>query len=148
MEAIVPNLWVPVSTLAPETTALEVHPPKKQKGKRVAKEKKVIQIYLEASSTFERKSEINVLAKDFPYPEFMDKELMTPTLLEQLRGDDSGLVEKFQWAGYMLLKSAMLLRYSDPVISSGIQAIQEVKDFEERINLLEKEKLASEKANK
>ena len=37
-----------------------------------------------------------MLAKDFPYLEFMDKELMIPVLLEQLRGDDDSLVEKFQ----------------------------------------------------
>ena len=34
-------------------------------------------------------------AKDFLYVEFMDKELMTLALLEQLRGDDDSLVEKF-----------------------------------------------------
>ena len=44
----------------------------------------------------EGKSKISVAAKDFPYVEFMDKELMTLALLEQLRGgDDDSLVEKF-----------------------------------------------------
>lgn len=68
----------------------------------------------------ESKSEINVLANNFPYPELMDKELMTPAYLEQLRGDDDGLVEKFQWAGRMLLKSTAIFRYSELVISSAV----------------------------
>ena len=82
--------------------------------------------------------EISVLAKDFPYSELMDNELMTPALLEQLRGDDDNLEENFQWAGYLLLKSAMLLRYSKPIISFGVQAIEEVKDLKKRITLLQK----------
>ena len=46
----------------------------------------------------------------------------------------------------MLLKSAIIFRYSKQVISSGIWAIQDVKDLEERVTLLQNEKLALEKA--
>ena len=35
------------------------------------------------------------MTKDFPYPEFMDKELMTPATLERLEGDEDDLVAKF-----------------------------------------------------
>ena len=56
------------------------------------------------------------------------------------------LVEKFQWAGHVLLKLVALLRYSEPVISSSIRAIGEVKDLKEKVALLQDEKLASEKA--
>ena len=85
------------------------------------------------------------MAKDFPYPEFMDKELMTSAYLVQLRGDDEDLVEKFHWASRMLLKLVALFKYLEPVISSGIRAIHLVKDLEERITLLQNEKLALEK---
>ena len=135
-----------VFTSAFDTFALKIHPPKKQKGKKIAKEKKIIQVDPEDSPNLEGKSEISVLAKDFPYPEFMDKKVMIPALLEQLRGDDDGLIEKFQWVYRMLLKSVALLTYSDSVISSGVRAIQEFKELEERISLLQKEKLALEKA--
>ena len=57
-------------------------------------------------------------------------------------------MEKLQWAGRMLLKSATLFRYLEPVISSGIRAIREVKDLEEKVNLLQSEKMALEKQNK
>ena len=72
----------PVFKLALDASAPKIHPPKMQKRKKVVKEKKVIQIDDEGSLTLEGKSEISVLAKDFFYPEFMDKELMTPTLIE------------------------------------------------------------------
>ena len=62
----------------------EIHPPKKQKRKKVAKEKKVIQVDPKNSITLEGKSEISMLANDFLYSEFMDKELMTPAILKQL----------------------------------------------------------------
>lgn len=52
----------------------------------MAKEKKIIQLDPEDSPTMENKLEINVLVKNFPYLVFMDKELMTPTCLEQLPG--------------------------------------------------------------
>ena len=52
----------------------------------------------------------------------MDKELMTLASFEQLQGNEDDLVEKFQWAGRMLLKSVAILRYSGPMISSGVQA--------------------------
>ena len=52
----------------------------------MAKEKKIIQLDPEDSPTVENKLEINVLVKNFPYLVFMDKELMTPTCLEQLPG--------------------------------------------------------------
>ena len=35
------------------------------------------------------------MEKEFPYPEFMDMELMVPTLLERLEGDDKNLAAKF-----------------------------------------------------
>ena len=56
--------------------------------------------------------EANVLAKDFPYPQFMDNELISPTGLEQLKGDENSLVDKLQWAGRMLLKSYAACQYS------------------------------------
>ena len=87
-----------------------------------------------------------MLAKDFPYSKFMNKELITPALLEQLRGDDDYLVENFQWASRVLLKSAVLLSYSKLIISSGVRAIGEAKDLKERITLLQNEKRALEKA--
>ena len=52
------------------------------------------------------------MEKEFPYPEFMDRELMVPALLEYLEGNDKNLETKFQWAGRVLLKSVALLRYS------------------------------------
>ena len=128
----------PVFKSTLNASAPKVPSPKKQKRKKVAKEKKIIQVDLEDTPTLEGKLDISVLAKDFPYPEFMDRELMTPALLEQLWADDDGLEEKFPWVGRVLLKSTMLLRYSEPVISSGVRAIREVKDLEERIILLEK----------
>ena len=55
---------------------------KEPKGKKAAKEKKVIQVDLEDSPTLKPKSEFNILAKDFPYLEFMDKVLMTSAYLQ------------------------------------------------------------------
>ena len=46
----------------------------------------------------------------------------------------------------MLLKSMAVIRYLELEISSGVQAIEEVKDLKERITLLQKEKLDMEKA--
>ena len=71
---------------------------------------------------------------------------MTPALLEQLRDDDESLVEKFQWASCVLLKSKALLKCLEPVISSGVRAIGEVKDLKKRVTLFQDEKLALEKA--
>ena len=88
------------------------------------------------------------MEKEFPYPEFMDKELMVPTLLERLEGDDENLVAKFQWAGRALLKSAALLRYSEPVVTSGVRALEVVKVLKEKISLLQNEKEALEKAKR
>lgn len=68
---------------------------KETKGKNVTKEKKVILVDLENSPALGNKSEINVLARDFAYLEFMDKEIMTLACLKQLRGDDKSLVERF-----------------------------------------------------
>ena len=73
----------------------EIQPLKWQKGKKAAKEKKVIQADLTSAPALEAKSEVNVMTKDFPYPEFMDKELMTPATLERLEGDEDDLVAKF-----------------------------------------------------
>ena len=61
----------------------------------MTKEKKVILVDLENSPALGNKSEINVLARDFAYLEFMDKEIMTLACLKQLRGDDKSLVERF-----------------------------------------------------
>ena len=76
------------------------------------------------------------MEKEFPYPEFMGRELMVLALLECLEGDDENLAAKFQWAGRVLLKSAALLRYSEPVVTYGIQALSEVKDLKEKLSLL------------
>ena len=57
----------------------------------MAKEKKIIQVDLKVSPTLEAKTKMNILAEDFPYPEFMDKDLMPPTCLEQLWGDEDSL---------------------------------------------------------
>ena len=72
----------------------KIQPLKRQKGNK-AEEKKVVQADLTGASALEAKSEVNVMTKDFPYPEFMDKELMTPAALERLEGDEDDLVAKF-----------------------------------------------------
>ena len=110
--------------------------PSEKRGKKAVKEKNVIQAAPEGSSTLEGKLETYVLAKDFLYLEFIDKELMTPTLLKHLRVNDDNLADKFQWIGHLLLKSAVVIRYSEPVISSRVRAIEKVKDLKERITLL------------
>ena len=46
----------------------------------------------------------------------------------------------------MLLKATTILRCSEPVVSTGIQASREVKDLGENIRLLKVEKLALEEA--
>ena len=66
---------------------------KKQKWKKV----EVIQLESKVPLTSEANLELNILAKIFSYPQFMDKELMTPVCLEQLWGDEDDLEEKFQW---------------------------------------------------
>ena len=96
-----------VFTSTLNTSTPKVDFPKKQKGKGVAKRKKVIQVDLEDSPNLEGKSEISVLAKDFPYPKFMDKELMIPALFEQLWGDDDGLTDKFQRASRVVEVSSV-----------------------------------------
>lgn len=69
---------------------------KKQKGKKVAKDKRIVQVDLiDHTPILENKSKANVMAKDFPNPEFMDKELMNPAALERLKGDEEDLVSKF-----------------------------------------------------
>ena len=45
---------------------------------------------------------------------------MVPALLEHLEGDNENLAAKFQWAGRALLKSAALLKYSEPVVTSCV----------------------------
>ena len=59
---------------------------------------------------------------DFPYLQFMYKELMTLAYLEQPRGGKDGLVEKLQWAGRMVLKSVAIFRYSESVVGPRILA--------------------------
>ena len=80
---------------APGSSTFEAQPPKKQKGKKVAKAKEINQLETKVSPTSKAKSGLNVLDKSFPYLQFMDKELMTLAYFEQLQGDKNGLVEKF-----------------------------------------------------
>ena len=61
----------------------------------MAKPKEVIEVKADVVSTLGDKSKLNILAKGFPYSQFMDKELMTPTCLKQLRGDEDSLLDKF-----------------------------------------------------
>ena len=74
----------------------------------------------------------------------MEKALVTPVVLDQIRGDDDSIVDRFQWIGRMLLKSTTILRCSEPTASSGIHASREVKDLGESLRLLKVEKLALE----
>ena len=55
---------------------------------------------------------------------------------------------KFQWAGRVLLKSVALLRYSEPVVTSSVRALSEVKDLKGKLSLLQDEKVAMEKAKR
>ena len=48
------------------------------------------------------KPEENVLDRFFPYPEFMDKSLVTPAILNQIGNDPDSVVDRFQWAGRMI----------------------------------------------
>ena len=43
-----------------------------------------------------RKPKDNVLDKTFPYPEFMDKSLVTPAVLDQIENNPDGVVDRFQ----------------------------------------------------
>ena len=65
---------------------------------------------------------------------------MTLAILDQIVANDEGFMDRFQWIGCMLLKSATILRCSKPIVSSGIQASKEVKDLGESICLLKVEK--------
>ena len=125
----------PIFTATPDTSVPEVNLSKKQKGKKAAEEKTIV-IDPEDPPTSKEKLEYHVMEKEFPYLEFMDRELMVPALLERLEGDDENLAAKFQWAGRMLLKSATLLRYSKPVVTFGVQALSEVKDLKGKLSLL------------
>ena len=69
----------------------KVQPQKKQKGKKTSRGKEVVQVDANISSTLVRKSELNILTKDFMYQEFMNQVLMTPTTLE---ANEDHLVEK------------------------------------------------------
>ena len=86
--------------------------------------------------------EDNVLDRSFSYPEFLDKSLVTPAVLDQIENDFDGVVDRFQWAGRMVLKAATILRCSELVVSADIQASREVKDLGESIRLLKVKKLA------
>ena len=55
-------------------------------------------------------------------------------------------MEKFQWAGCVLLKSVTMCRYLESVVSSGVQAHKEMKDLEERVTFIQNEKVALDKA--
>ena len=120
-------------------------PLKKQKLKKAAKEKAVV-TNLEGLALSKERSEIHVMDKDFPYLDCIDKELMIPALLKHLEGDDENLAAKFQWAGRAMLKSATLLRYSEPVITSDVEAKEEVRVLKEKLSLLRDEKSVLEKA--
>ena len=124
-----------VFTAALNTSILEVNLSKKQKGKKAVKEKTVV-IDPEDPSTSKERSEYHVMEKEFFYPEFMDRELMVPGVLEYLEGNDENLVTKFQWAGRALLKLVTLLRYFEPGVTSSIQALSEVKDLKGNLSLL------------
>ena len=50
----------------------------------MAKEKTIV-IDPEEPLTSKERSEYHVMKKEFPYPEFMDRELMVPALLEVLK---------------------------------------------------------------
>ena len=89
------GLSEPIFTTTPNTTVPKVNLSKNQKGKKAAKEKTVI-IDLEDPLTSKERSEYHVMEKEFPYPEFMNRELMVPALLECLEGDDENLAAKFQ----------------------------------------------------
>ena len=78
-------------------------------GKKEAKAEGAIQLDFEVPLTSKAKSKLHMLAKNFAYPQFMDKELMAPACLEQLQGNEDDLVEKFQWASRMLLELAAIL---------------------------------------
>ena len=106
--------------------------------------KEVIRVNADNAQTLESISEDNFLAKDFPYLEFMDKALVTPAVLNQIGGDDDGIMDRFQWIGRMLLKSATILRCSEPTVSSSIRASREAKDLWESLHLLKVEKFTLE----
>ena len=86
----------------------------------------------------------NIFDKFFPYAEFMDKSLVTLTVLNQIGNDPDSVVDSFQWAGLMLLRATTILRCSEPIVSASIQASKEVKDLGENIRLLKVEKFALE----
>ena len=98
----------PVFTPASDEAAPVVHPLKKQKSKKAAKEKAMV-TDLEGLPSLKERLDIHVIDKDFPYPDFMDKELIVPALLGCLEGDDENLAAKFQWPGRAMLKLAALL---------------------------------------
>ena len=85
-----------------------------------------------------------MLDRTFPYPEFTDKSLVTSAVLDQIGNDPDGIVDRFQWAGCILLKAATILKCSEPVVSTGIQDSKEVKDLGENIRLLKVKKFALE----
>ena len=72
----------------------------------------------------------------------MDKSLVTLTILNQIGNDPDGVVDRFQWAGRMLLRAATILRCSEPAVSASIQASKGVRDLGENIRLLKAEKFA------
>ena len=76
----------PVFIAAPDSSVPEANLSKKQKGKKVAKEKAVV-INPKDPPTSKERSEYHVTEKEFPYPKFMDRELMVPALLEHLEGE-------------------------------------------------------------
>ena len=129
----------------PAKTTVEVQPLKKQKGKKAVQE--VIRVDIEDNQP-SGKSEDNVLDGAFPYPEFMEKSLVTSAVLDQIENDLDGAVDRFQWAGCMLLKVATIFRLSKPIVSAGIQASKEVKDLGENISLLKVKKFSLEEAKK
>ena len=84
----------PVFTAAPDIFIPEVNPSKKQKGKKVAKEKTII-TDPEDPPTSKERLEYHMMEKEFPYPKFMDRNLIILAVLERLEGDDENLEANF-----------------------------------------------------
>ena len=74
----------PVFISVLDTSAWEVHPPKKQKGEEGGQKEETYPGWSWGLSNLGGKLKIDVMAKDFPYPDFMNKELMIPVSLEKL----------------------------------------------------------------
>ena len=56
------------------------------------------------------------------------------------------MVDRFQWAGRMLLRAVTILRCSELIVSAGIRALKEARGLGENIRLLKVKKFSLEKA--